>query len=209
MTFEQFVGRCPLVAILRGLTPEDALGTGQALVDAGFCIIEVPLNSPRPFESISILQESLGRRALIGAGTVLSIEAVDSVAAAGGKLIVMPHCNTEVISYAKSLGLYCVPGIATPTEAFAALDAGADALKLFPAESATPALVKAMLAVLPKSTSILPVGGIAPDTMAGYWGAGATGFGLGSALYKPGMSIEQVGLNAAAFIAAIEALKQG
>ena len=208
MNFEQFVGQCPLVAILRGLAPEEALGMGQTLVDAGFSIIEVPLNSPRPFESISILQESLGRRALIGAGTVLSTDAVDSVAAAGGKLIVMPHCNTKVISYAKSLGLYCVPGIATPTEAFAALDAGADALKLFPAESAAPAVVKAMLAVLPKSTRILPVGGIAPDTMADYWAAGAAGFGLGSALYKAGMSVDQVGTNAAAFIEAINALKQ-
>nr|WP_319515472.1 2-dehydro-3-deoxy-6-phosphogalactonate aldolase [uncultured Cohaesibacter sp.] len=208
MNFEQFVGQCPLVAILRGLAPEEALGMGQTLVDASFSIIEVPLNSPRPFESISILQESLGRRALIGAGTVLSTDAVDSVAAAGGKLIVMPHCNTKVISYAKSLGLYCVPGIATPTEAFAALDAGADALKLFPAESAAPAVVKAMLAVLPKSTRILPVGGIAPDTMADYWAAGAAGFGLGSALYKAGMSVDQVGANAAAFIEAINALKQ-
>lgn len=208
MNFEQFVGQCPLVAILRGLAPEEALGMGQTLVDAGFSIIEVPLNSPRPFESISILQESLGRRALIGAGTVLSTDAVDSVAAAGGKLIVMPHCNTKVISYAKSLGLYCVPGIATPTEAFAALDAGADALKLFPAESAAPAVVKAMLAVLPKSTRILPVGGIAPGTMADYWAAGAAGFGLGSALYKAGMSVDQVGANAAAFIEAINALKQ-
>ncbi|WP_319567303.1 2-dehydro-3-deoxy-6-phosphogalactonate aldolase [Cohaesibacter marisflavi] len=208
MNFEQFVGQCPLVAILRGLAPEEALGMGQTLVDAGFSIIEVPLNSPRPFESISILQESLGRRALIGAGTVLSTDAVDSVAAAGGKLIVMPHCNTKVISYAKSLGLYCVPGIATPTEAFAALDAGADALKLFPAESAAPAVVKAMLAVLPKSTRILPVGGIAPDTMADYWAAGAAGFGLGSALYKAGMPVDQVGSNAAAFIEAINALKR-
>ena len=208
MNFDQFVGQCPLVAILRGLAPEEALGMGKTLVDSGFSIIEVPLNSPRPFESISILQESLGRRALIGAGTVLSKEAVDGVVAAGGKLIVMPHCNTEVISYAKSLGLYCVPGIATPTEAFAALDAGADALKLFPAESAAPAVVKAMLAVLPKSTRILPVGGISPDTMADYWAAGAAGFGLGSALYKSGMSTDEVGRNAVAFMEAIEALKQ-
>ncbi|WP_319411678.1 2-dehydro-3-deoxy-6-phosphogalactonate aldolase [uncultured Cohaesibacter sp.] len=208
MSFEQFVGQCPLVAILRGLAPEEALGMGQCLIDSGFTMIEVPLNSPRPFESISILQESFGRRALIGAGTVLSREAVDGVAAAGGKLIVMTHCNTDVISYAKSVGLYCVPGIATPTEAFAALDAGADALKLFPAENAAPAVVKAMLAVLPKATRILPVGGIAPDNMADYWAAGAAGFGLGSALYKPGMSTEQVGANARAFIEAIEALKQ-
>nr|WP_321454660.1 2-dehydro-3-deoxy-6-phosphogalactonate aldolase [uncultured Cohaesibacter sp.] len=207
MDFDKFVGQCPLVAILRGLTPEDALGMGQALVDAGFSIIEVPLNSPRPFESISILQENFGRRALIGAGTVLSTEAVDGVVDAGGKLIVMPHCNTEVISHAKSRGLYCVPGIATPTEAFAALDAGADALKLFPAESAAPAVMKAMLAVLPKSTRILPVGGITPHNMKDYMAAGAAGFGLGSALFKAGMSTNEVAANAASFVDAFAALK--
>ncbi|WP_319483421.1 2-dehydro-3-deoxy-6-phosphogalactonate aldolase [uncultured Cohaesibacter sp.] len=207
MDFEKFVGQCPLVAILRGVTPEEVLGIGQVLVDSGFSIIEVPLNSPRPFESISILQESLGRRALIGAGTVLSTEAVEGVAAAGGKLIVMPHSDTEVIAHAKSLGLSCVPGVVTPTEAFAALKAGADALKLFPAEIASPAVVKAMLAVLPKSTRILPVGGISPETMDGYLAAGAAGFGLGSALYKAGMSADEVAVNAAAFIKALEALK--
>nr|WP_319390685.1 2-dehydro-3-deoxy-6-phosphogalactonate aldolase [uncultured Cohaesibacter sp.] len=207
MDFEKFVGQCPLVAILRGVTPEEVLGIGQVLVDSGFSIIEVPLNSPRPFESISILQESLGRRALIGAGTVLSTEAVEGVAAAGGKLIVMPHSDIEVIAHAKSLGLSCVPGVVTPTEAFAALKAGADALKLFPAESAAPAVVKAMMAILPKSTRILPVGGISPETMDGYWAAGAAGFGLGGALYKAGMSADEVAVNAAAFIKALEAHK--
>nr|WP_321526873.1 2-dehydro-3-deoxy-6-phosphogalactonate aldolase [uncultured Cohaesibacter sp.] len=207
MDFEKFVGQCPLVAILRGVTPEEVLGIGQVLVDSGFSIIEVPLNSPRPFESISILQESLGRRALIGAGTVLSTEAVEGVAAAGGKLIVMPHSDIEVIAHAKSLGLSCVPGVVTPTEAFAALKAGADALKLFPAEIAAPAVVKAMMAILPKSTRILPVGGISPETMDGYWAAGAAGFGLGGALYKAGMSADEVAVNAAAFIKALEAHK--
>jgi 2-dehydro-3-deoxyphosphogalactonate aldolase len=153
------------------------------------------------------LQESLGRRALIGAGTVLSTEAVEGVAAAGGKLIVMPHSDTEVIAHAKSLGLSCVPGVVTPTEAFAALKAGADALKLFPAEIAAPAVVKAMMAILPKSTRILPVGGISPETMDGYWAAGAAGFGLGSALYKAGMSADEVAVNAAAFIKALETRK--
>ncbi len=192
----------PLVAILRGITPSEVEAVGAVLYEAGFRLLEVPLNSPDPFASIALLRRSLPVEALVGAGTVLSPERVERLLEAGGELVVMPHADTQVIRAAKALGLLCVPGVATPTEAFAALDAGADALKLFPAELVTPAVLKAMRAVLPKSTLLLPVGGIAPDTMAPYLAAGANGFGLGSALYAPGMSSAQVGERANAFVAA-------
>ena len=196
------MARLPLVAILRGVQPEEALAIGEALVEAGFHIIEVPLNSPRPLESIATLARHLHTVALVGAGTVLSLEQAAQVADAGGKLIVMPHGDVAVIRAAKRLGCACVPGIATPTEAFAALAAGADALKLFPAEGSSPAALKAMRAVLPKDTAVLPVGGIAPNTMAPWRAAGAAGFGLGSALYKPGDSAAAVGEKARAFVTA-------
>ena len=192
----------PLVAILRGITPSEVEAVGAVLYEAGFRLLEVPLNSPDPFASIALLRRSLPVEALVGAGTVLSPERVERLLEAGGELVVMPHADTQVIRAAKVAGLLCVPGVATPTEAFAALDAGADALKLFPAELVTPAVLKAMRAVLPKSTLLLPVGGIAPDTMAPYLAAGANGFGLGSALYAPGMSAAQVGERANAFVAA-------
>ena len=192
----------PLVAILRGITPSEVEAVGAVLYEAGFRLLEVPLNSPDPFASIALLRRVLPTEALVGAGTVLSPERVERLLEAGGELVVMPHADTQVIRAAKVAGLLCVPGVATPTEAFAALDAGADALKLFPAELVTPAVLKAMRAVLPKSTLLLPVGGIAPDTMAPYLAAGANGFGLGSALYAPGMSAAQVGERANAFVAA-------
>ncbi|MBN8494293.1 MAG: 2-dehydro-3-deoxy-6-phosphogalactonate aldolase [Burkholderiales bacterium] len=192
----------PLVAILRGITPEEALPVGQALVDAGFRIIEVPLNSPRPLRSIQALAGAFGDRCLIGAGTVLSPAQVDEVAAAGGRLIVMPHGDPEVIRAAKARGLWCAPGIATPTEGFAALAAGADALKLFPAELLTPAVLKALRAVFPPQVLFLPVGGITPQNLPAYRAAGASGFGLGSALYKPGMPAATVAAAAQAFTAA-------
>ena len=192
----------PLVAILRGITPSEVEAVGAVLYEAGFRLLEVPLNSPDPFASIALLRRSLPVEALVGAGTLLSPERVERLLEAGGELVVMPHADTQVIRAAKVAGLLCVPGVATPTEAFAALDAGADALKLFPAELVTPAVLKAMRAVLPKSTLLLPVGGIAPDTMAPYLAAGANGFGLGSALYAPGMSSAQVGERANAFVAA-------
>lgn len=198
--------RLPLVAILRGIEPAEAVPVGEALVDAGFVIVEVPLNSPAPLDSIARLADAIGDRALVGAGTVLTPEAVDRVAAAGGRLIVMPHADVAVIRAAKAAGLLVVPGFATPTEAFAALDAGADALKLFPAEAAPPPVLKAMLAVLPAGTRVLPVGGIRPETMAGYWQAGAAGFGLGSALYKPGDGAATVHRKALAFRQALDAL---
>lgn len=196
----------PLVAILRGVKPEDAVEVGQALIDAGFVIIEVPLNSPNALESIRLLAAALGERALIGAGTVLSVDDAQAVAGAGGKLIVMPHSDPQVIRAAKELGCIAVPGVMTPTEAFSALKNGADALKLFPAEAISPSALKALRAVLPKQTALLPVGGIAPDTMADYWAAGASGFGLGSALFKPGKPLQAIQDDAARFVQSFKML---
>jgi 2-dehydro-3-deoxyphosphogalactonate aldolase len=199
----------PLVAILRGITPEEALPIGRALVAEGFGVIEVPLNSPEPLESIRLLSAELGQRCLIGAGTVLQPEKVAQVEAAGGRLIVMPHADTAVISAAKRAGMYCVPGVATPTEAFAAIHAGADAIKLFPAELLTPIVLKAWRAVMPRDLPMLPVGGITPDNMAPYLAAGADGFGLGSALYTPGRDVDDVGRRARAFAQAWKTRSQG
>ncbi len=190
----------PLVAILRGIEPEEALAVGELLIDAGFRVIEVPLNSPRPLDSIERLADAFGDHAVVGAGTVLRASDIGDVAKAGGRLIIMPHADTSVIRKADHLGLFCVPGAATPTEAFAALDAGADALKMFPAEALPPAVVKAWRAVLRPPIKLLPVGGITPHRMAPYFEAGASGFGLGSALYKPGMSLLTIEENAKAFI---------
>ena len=189
----------PLVAILRGLAPDEAAATGRAIVAAGFRVLEVPLNSPQPLDSIARLAEALGADVLLGAGTVMTPAQVDAVANAGGRLIVMPHADTAVIRAAKAAGLLCVPGVATPTEAFAALAAGADGLKLFPAEQFSPAVLKAWRAVLPRTVPVLPVGGIAPDTMAPWIAAGAAGFGIGSALYAPGRSLDDTTQRARAF----------
>lgn len=189
----------PLVAILRGLHPDEAVDIGSVLADAGFHMLEVPLNSPRPFDSIRRMVDALGDQYLIGAGTVLDPAHVKDVADAGGRLIVMPHADAVVIRAAKQAGLYCVPGVATPTEAFAALAAGADALKLFPAEQFSPAALKAWRAVLPADTAVLPVGGIAPDTMLPWLAAGAAGFGIGSSLYAPGRPAGDVATRAHAF----------
>ncbi len=197
----------PLVAILRGLKPENARDVGFALVEAGFRIIEVPLNSPEPFRSIEILAKSLPKNVLVGAGTVLDPDNVNGIHDVGGRLIVMPHADTEVIRRAKDLNLICTPGVATPTEAFAALKAGADAIKIFPAEAMPPHVVKAWRAVLPKDAILLPVGGIKPDTMRAYVEAGANGFGLGSALFTPAMSADEIGRNARTFADAWEALR--
>ncbi|WP_243368737.1 2-dehydro-3-deoxy-6-phosphogalactonate aldolase [Microvirga solisilvae] len=197
----------PLVAILRGLRPDAAEAVGFALVEAGFRIIEVPLNSPEPFRSIEILAKAMPADVLVGAGTVLSPELADGVKDVGGKLIVMPHADTDVIRRAKEHRMLCAPGVATPTEAFAALKAGADAIKIFPAEAIPPAVVKAWRAVLPKETIVLPVGGIKPDNMKPYVDAGADGFGLGSALFTPAMSVEEIGRNARAFASAWKDLR--
>lgn len=205
ISFDKAFAALPLVAILRGIQPDEVAEIGPALVDAGFRIIEVPLNSPEPLRSVEALAGALGDRAVVGAGTVMSEQAVQEVAAAGGRLIVMPHGDPTVIRAAKTADLICMPGVATPTEGFAALAAGADALKLFPAEAMPPKVVKAWSAVFPPETALLPVGGITPETMADYLQAGARGFGLGSALYRPGDSAERVAANAKRFVDAWQA----
>ncbi len=200
--FSRALQQLPLVAILRGLTPQEAPAIGQALVDSGFALIEVPLNSPRPLDSIAALAAQHPDH-LIGAGTVLSALQVREVHAAGGRIVISPHFDPAVVHEAVRLGLACMPGVATPSEAFAALAAGAHALKLFPAELINPTVLKALRAVLPKDVALMPVGGITPDNMAAYLSAGANGFGLGSALYKPGSSALQVREAAQRFVQAL------
>jgi 2-dehydro-3-deoxyphosphogalactonate aldolase len=192
---------CPLVAILRGLQPAEAPAIGQALVDAGWKLIEVPLNSPEPLKSIAVLADA-HPDAVVGAGTVLAPQQVRDVHAAGGRMVVSPNFNAGVVHEAARLGMICLPGVLTATEAFAALDAGATGLKLFPAEMIPPAAVKALRAVLPREALLLPVGGITTANMAAYRAAGANGFGIGSALYTPGMAADQVKRNALDFMAA-------
>jgi 2-dehydro-3-deoxyphosphogalactonate aldolase len=203
---DQALQQLPLVAILRGVKPDEVEAIADTLYTEGFRVIEVPLNSPQALDSIARLARRMPDDALIGAGTVLSADAVRDVQIAGGRLIVMPHADVAVIRVAKARGLACVPGAATPTEAFAALQAGADALKLFPAELVTPPVVKAMRAVLPRELRLLPVGGITPDSMTPYVKAGAAGFGLGSALYSPGLAAADVAQRARAFVQAWRAL---
>ncbi len=205
MELAPFLDRMPLVAILRGIAPEEAVAVGRALVDAGFAIIEVPLNSPRPFDSIRRLVEALGSDILVGAGTVTAADGIREVAAAGGRVIVMPHGDPALIGSAKRAGLLCMPGVSTPTEGFAALAAGADALKLFPAEVIGPPVLRSMRSVFPPDTRFLPVGGITPDAMAAFLDSGAAGFGLGSALYKPGRGADEVGAIGRRFVAAFRA----
>lgn len=196
----------PLIAVLRHITPEEAVDVATALHAEGFRVLEVPLNSPRAFDSIRLLADRFGQECLIGAGTVLAVADVARVRAAGGQVIVMPHADTAVIREAKALGMVCVPGVATPTEAFAALAAGADGLKMFPAEALPPAALRAWRAVLPRDALVFAVGGIRPDNMSEYWNAGATGFGTGSNLYKPGTPPDKVREVAAAFAAAFARL---
>jgi 2-dehydro-3-deoxyphosphogalactonate aldolase len=199
--FHTLFDQCPLVAILRGLTPQEAPAVGQALLDAGLRLIEVPLNSPQPLRSIEALARQFPE-ALVGAGTVLQPQQVREVHAAGGRLCVAPNFDAEVVREARRLGMVALPGVATPSEAFAALAAGASGLKLFPAESLPPAVVKAWRAVLPKDVRLLPVGGITPANMAAYRAAGADGFGIGSALYAPGVGTAELEQRAHAFVAA-------
>ncbi|MEZ5846883.1 MAG: 2-dehydro-3-deoxy-6-phosphogalactonate aldolase [Geminicoccaceae bacterium] len=198
----QCMRELPLVAILRGLRPAEAADIGAALVKAGFRLIEVPLNSPDPLESIRILADGFGDEAVIGAGTVLDPADAGRIADAGGRLAVMPCFDPEVVAASNLRGLVTAPGVATPGEAFAALRAHADILKIFPAEGLPPEVVKAWRAVLPASVDLLPVGGITPERMEPYVRCGASGFGLGSALYKAGMSATEVGGRARAFVEA-------
>jgi 2-dehydro-3-deoxyphosphogalactonate aldolase len=186
--FAQALAECPLIAVLRGIRPEEAEAIGEALYEGGLRIMEVPLNSPDPFDSIARMSKRLGGRAVVGAGTVLNVPEVALVGEAGGTLVVSPSTNVAVIAATVAAGMISCPGYFTPSEAFDAIDAGAHALKLFPAEAASPAVVKAQRAVLPKGFPLLVVGGVQPDAMGPWLAAGADGFGLGSGLYKPGQS---------------------
>ena len=199
--FSAALKHLPLVGILRGITPADAQAIALKLTSLNWRLIEVPLNSPQPLQSIEIMVQACPD-ALVGAGTVLSAEDVRNVHAAGGQLIVSPNFNAVVVGEAQRLGMVCLPGVMTATEAFAALQAGASGLKLFPAEMITPAVVKALRAVLPAHSLLMPVGGITPDNMQVYRAAGADGFGIGSALYKPGQRATEVGANAERFMTA-------
>ena len=189
----------PFVAVMRGIKPQECNAIGQGLYEVGFRLIEVPLNSPDPFSSISAFRAALPDDALIGAGTVLNVADVARIKASGGEMVFMPHADLAVIRAARAMNMLCIPGIATPTEAFSALAAGANALKVFPAELISPKVVRSMRAVLPKGTLLLPFGGITPETMKPYVDAGAGAFGLGSALYAPGLSCSEVVLRARSF----------
>lgn len=204
--FRESLRQLPLVAILRGVTTDEVVELGQVLLENGFRVIEVPLNSPTPLQSIQRLRETLPDDCIVGAGTVMSAVQVREVASVGGQIIVMPHSDPDVIRAAKHAGLLCAPGVVTPTEAFAALAAGADALKFFPTELINPTAVAAMRTVLPPATVVLPVGGITPDNMQPYVKAGANGFGLGSALYRAGQPLAQTALNARRFAQAWQLL---
>ena len=198
-TFFSVIEKHPLIAILRGVKPTEVVDVAEILIEKDFKIIEIPLNSPDPIRSIELLTHYFENHAIIGAGTVLDEASIRSIAEAGAKLVVMPNGNGIVVKAAKDRGLIAIPGIATPSEAFAMIEAGADALKLFPAEGIPPSVLKAMKAVLPSTVPILPVGGITPEKMNDYLKAGAIGFGLGSALYKPGMTLRDIRKNAEAF----------
>ena len=200
-----YLDQCPLVGIVRGVTPAEADAIGDALHDAGIRIIEVPLTSPDPLKSIESIAKRLGDRALVGAGTVLDPAQVGQVRDAGGRIIVSPNTNVAVIRAAAEAGLVSMPGYFTPSEAFAAIGAGAHALKLFPAEGADPAVLKAQLAVLPRDVPVLAVGGIKPGGMRPWLDAGATGFGLGGGLYKPGQSPAETLEKARAYVAGLRA----
>lgn len=202
--FDRYFHACPLVAIIRGVTPPEAAQIGRALFDGGIRIVEVPLNSPQPFDSIRNIADALGDDALVGAGTVLDPADVARVKDAGGQIVVSPNSNAAVIRATVEAGLVSSPGFFTPSEAFAALDAGAHALKLFPAEAASPKTVKALRAVLPKDVPLLIVGGVTPDTLGGWFDAGADGFGLGGGIYKPGQSVEETRAKVLAYVAGLD-----
>ena len=207
MDLANLLAACPLVAILRGIRPDEAEPICDALAAAGLRVVEVPLNSPDPFSSIACLARRFGGTMLVGAGTVMRAADVDRVADAGGRLIVTPHADPAIVRAAKARGLLAVPGFFTPAEAFSLLDAGADALKLFPAEGGSPAMLRALRAVLPPGTMVLPVGGIDATNLAAWRAAGAAGFGIGSALYKPGDTAATVAAKAGALTAALAVQK--
>jgi len=202
-TFRAHFAACPLIAIIRGVTPDEVVAIGEVIVAADISIIEVPLNSPDPFTSIERLARALGDRAVVGAGTVLDPAHIDSVRDAGGTLIVSPNTDRAVIAGTVAAGLVSAPGYFTPSEGLSALAAGAHILKLFPAEAATPTVLKAQRAVLPKETLVLPVGGITPESLAAWRAAGADGFGLGGGLYAPGRSAADVAARARAYVVAL------
>lgn len=201
----QYLDQCPLIAIIRGVSPADAEAIGDAIQQGGIRIIEVPLNSPDPLKSIELLARKFGDSMLVGAGTVLSVGEVEEVRAAGGRIVVSPNTNVDVIAATARAGLVSSPGFFTPSEAFAAIGAGATGLKLFPAEGASPAMLKAQLAVIPKEVPVMAVGGIKPDNMQPWLKAGAAGFGLGGGLYQPGQSPADTLAKARAYVAGLEA----
>ncbi|MGI8706396.1 MAG: 2-dehydro-3-deoxy-6-phosphogalactonate aldolase [Sphingomicrobium sp.] len=201
--FDRYFDQCPLVAIIRGVTPADAAAIGRALFDGGIRIIEVPLNSPEPFASIERIAAEVGDSALVGAGTVLDPADVERVKAAGGRIVVSPNTSPIVIRATVDAGMVSSPGIFTPSDAFTALENGAHALKLFPAEAASPKVVKSIRAVLPSDVPLIVVGGVTPDTVAGWMDAGADGFGLGGGLYKPGQAAEETREKARAYVSAV------
>jgi 2-dehydro-3-deoxyphosphogalactonate aldolase len=203
MSLAPWLDACPIVAILRGITPQEAEGVGAALLEQGLTILEVPLNSPRPLESIRRLHAAFGERALVGAGTVTTEDEVAAIARAGARLLVTPHADPALVRAARARGMAACPGFFTPAEAFGLLAVGADALKLFPAEAASPAMLRALLAVLPRGTAVLPVGGLAAETIPAWKAAGAAGFGVGSSLFRPGDTPAQVGAKAGALRAAL------
>jgi 2-dehydro-3-deoxyphosphogalactonate aldolase len=201
---KRYLDQCPLIAIIRGVRPEEAEGIGEAIYEGGIRIIEVPLNSPDPLQSIDLLVKKFGDEMLVGAGTVLGADDVRRVQDIGGRIIVSPDTNIEVVSTAAQAGLVSSPGYFTPSEAFAALRAGAHTLKLFPAEAASPAVLKAQLAVIPKDVPVMAVGGVKPDTMRPWLDAGAAGFGLGGGLYQPGQSPSETLEKARAYVAGLK-----
>jgi len=207
-TLEACLTEMPLIAILRGITPTEAKDVVDLLFEEGFRIVEVPMNSPEAFESIRIMTEAHGDMMLTGAGTVQTTEQIDKVAAAGGRLIVSPHFDPEVVSYTKAKGLYSAPGVMTPSEGFAALKLGADCLKFFPAEMAAPKVIKAMRAVLPKDCTVVPVGGINETNMADYWAVGSNGFGIGGNLYTPGKALNDIRAVAKCMVETAQSLKK-
>jgi 2-dehydro-3-deoxyphosphogalactonate aldolase len=204
---KSWLARSPIVAILRGVKPDEVEAIVEVLSESGIAIVEVPLNSPQSFDSIERVARRFGSHMLVGAGTVMNAEAAQRVADVGGRLIVTPHADVKVTAHAKASGLYAVPGFFTPTEAFALLDAGADALKLFPAEAVSPAVLSAMRAVFPPNTAVLAVGGVGPSNLAGWHRAGAAGYGVGSSIYRPGDTAADVRVKAKALMTALAAVK--